>query len=267
MSRGRECHLNRSKPQNVPPIQGSLNYGGGSTNISIFQEWLIDRTMQNKQNRNSIVNVWNMTCIRMNQGLKLNFSWSNLTSSRGFPCCSHHEFIGFNAPNFFDNWNLPRRSLFDMQIFHLYSVPWKNRWGFRKITLFWSTNTFAVAKLERCLHEKCLIFQALASPKTNWNFPAWKFRKVLAHLELLDPAWSTWHVWSLCETISLTDHQWGQLRSWNFSQFATWQIILKNISQFKSRDTFPWSSVKVESSPFIPLKQTAQNTIILQLDI
>ena len=35
--------------------------------------------------------------------------------------------------------------------------------------------------------KKCLIFQALASPKKNSNFPAWKFIRVLAHLELLGP--------------------------------------------------------------------------------
>ena len=193
MSWGSECHQNISKPQNVRLIRGSLNYGRGSTNISIFQEWLIDRTTQNKQNRNSTVNVWNMTCIRMNQGLKLNFSWSNLTSSRGFSV-----FVLFTSwihwiqcPKLFDNWNpfVLTIPFLICHIFHLHSVPWKDRWGFRKITLFWSINTFAVAKLEKCSYEKWLIFQALASPKTNWNFPAWKFIRVLAHLELLGPAW------------------------------------------------------------------------------
>ena len=101
MSRGRECHQNISKPQNVRLIRGSLNYGWGHTNISIFQEWLIDRTTQsNKQNRNSIANVWNMTWTRMNLSLRVFVPnpWNLSNSINTLISTSHSDLRGVAAP-------------------------------------------------------------------------------------------------------------------------------------------------------------------------
>ena len=140
MSRGRECHQNISKPQNVRLIQGSLNYGRGYTNISIFQEWLIDRTTQsNKQNRNSIANVWNMTWPRMNLSFEAKLS-----------LIKPHLFEWFSVQ--FTSWvhwiQCPK--LFWTTGF-VPTIPfWQCRssiciqwFGWERITLFWIINTFA----------------------------------------------------------------------------------------------------------------------------
>jgi len=116
MSRGHECHQNISKPQNVRLIQGSLNYGRGYANISIFQEWLIDKkTQNNKQNWNSIANVWNITWTRMNLSFEAELSFDQTSPLRGgFRALHVMSSLDSMPQTFLDNWNLSRRSLFDI---------------------------------------------------------------------------------------------------------------------------------------------------------
>ena len=70
-----------------------------------------------------------------------------------------------------------------LQIFHLYSVVWLGK----NHLVLKHKHVCSGKACEVFAWKKCLIFQALASPKKNWNFPAWKFIRVLAHLELLGP--------------------------------------------------------------------------------